>query len=134
MIVNSVIQSANLRGGARLSDIFQHQVFMVGGEFRVDAAVVHEAVANVPRDDWNAKRTNSIGSRRSSPSRAAAASIDSIRSPVRRRGPRRCFTDKLVIHCQLKCPLVVLCPCPVRVGIALLRVTTLAASHLSARG
>ena len=67
MIVNSVIQSANLRGGARLSDIFQHQVFMVGGEFRVDAAVVHEAVANVPRDDWNAKRTNSIGSRRSSP-------------------------------------------------------------------
>jgi hypothetical protein len=38
-----------------------------GGEFRVDAAVVHEAVANVPRDDWNAKRTNSIGSRRSSP-------------------------------------------------------------------
>jgi hypothetical protein len=75
MIVNSVIQSANLCGGARPvrrvspdSAFSNIRVFMVAGEFRVDAAVVDEDIANGPREDGNATRTrNSIGSKALSP-------------------------------------------------------------------
>jgi hypothetical protein len=67
MIVNSVIQSANLLGYLSGERVFRFQFSNIRcsrwGGFPVYAAVVDEGTANAPRDDWDAKRTNSIGSR-----------------------------------------------------------------------
>jgi hypothetical protein len=89
MVVNCVIPSANLRGQGRLSrvtlhfGIFQHQrILTVAGEFRVDAAVVDEGIANGPRDHWNGRSNkNSFGPNRRRPlsgieSAAAVRSVD----------------------------------------------------------
>lgn len=144
MIVNSVIQSAKRRGGARLPDscqgnessdsAFSNISVHGGSEFGVDAAVADEGIANAPRDGWNAKRTNSSGLRALSHVNRRSHSCRFQRHLQRGAAWRKPETRSSSLPTEMpRCPGRSLC-FPVRVGIGLLRVTTLAASHLSARG
>jgi len=105
-----------------------------GSEFGVDAAVADEGLANAPRDGWNAKRTNSSGLRALSHVNRRSHSCRFDRHLQRGAAWRKPGRRSSSLPTEMpRCPGRSLC-FPVRVGIGLLRVTTLAASHLSARG